>query len=258
MSDLQELAQRLLSEGPHKILPTPRRVRIRFNDVFIVDTTSAVHVWEHEYYPQFYVPLTELKSWETKQAIEGGQAAILTVKVGKRQTDRVLAFPKDGVTSKTSKLAGLVRVEIGAVDQFYEEDTPIYVHPKDPFKRIDILHSTRPLKISLDGTPIANTTTSYHLYETLLPCRYYLLSTSIVDWSLLRPSETRSQCPYKGEAEYYDVVLPNGKEYKDIVWYYKRPLLECTPVTGCFCFYNEKVDIELDGVALERPKTKFS
>jgi uncharacterized protein (DUF427 family) len=85
-----------------------------------------------------------------------------------------------------------------------------------------------------------------------------MLSTSIVDWSLLRPSETRSQCPYKGEAEYYDVVLPNGKEYKDIVWYYKRPLLECTPVTGCLCFYNEKVDIELDGVALERPKTKFS
>lgn len=78
-----------------------------------------------------------------------------------------------------------------------------------------------------------------------------------MDWSLLKPSNTRTPCPYKGEAEYYDVVLPGGKVYKDIVWYYPTPLQEAAPVTGCLCFYNEKVDIELDGVLLERPKTKF-
>lgn len=286
---LHELARRLLSEGPHKLLPTPRRIRIRFNDVFIVDTASAVYVWEHEYYPQFYIPLKALKHWETKQKLEGGQASILTVKVGNRETDRVLAFTDGEFGGKTSKLAGLVRVEIGAVgrvarslskstfrsfistweslvyqhltpstDQYYEEDTPIYVHPRDPFKRIDILHSTRPVKISVGGAFLAATTTSQHLYETLLPCRYYIPPTSIGDWSLLKPSTTRTQCPYKGEAEYYDVVLPDGNEYKDFVWYYRRPLLECTPVTGFLCFYNEKVDIELDGVTQERPKTKFS
>jgi len=131
------------------------------------------------------------------------------------------------------------------------------VHPRDPFKRIDILHSTRPIKVSLDGTVLASAAASYHLYETLLPCRYYLPPTAIVDWSLLRPSTTRTPCPYKGEAEYYDVVLPDGKRYKDFVWFYRMPLRESAAIAGYLCFYNEKVDIELDGALLERPHTKF-
>ena len=97
------------------MLPTQRRIRIRFNDVFIVDTTFAVYVWEHEYYPQYYFPLKELKSWETKQNLEGGQAAILTVKAGDKETDRVLSFPKGGASKGRSPLEGLVRVEFGAV-----------------------------------------------------------------------------------------------------------------------------------------------
>lgn len=145
-----------------------------------------------------------------------------------------------------------------SLDQWYEEDTPVFVHPRDPFKRIDILHSTRPIKIFLSGTLIADTTTSCHLYETNLPCRFYIPSTSVVDWSLLKPSTTRTQCPYKGEAEYYSIVLPDGKEHKDLVWYYQQPLLECVPVMNMLCFYNEKVDIELDGQRLERPKTFWS
>ncbi|KAL1999461.1 hypothetical protein VTN02DRAFT_4496 [Thermoascus thermophilus] len=257
MTDLRALASRLVSQGPHRILPTPRRIRIRFGDAIIVDTTAAVYVWEHEYYPQFYVPLKGLQScqWEEKERLEGGGAAILTVKVGEKETDRVLAFLEG--KEAAGQLAGLVRVELNAVDQYYEEDDPIYVHPRDPFKRIDVLHAVRPVTVSLEGILLASAAASYHLYETLLPCRYYLPPTAIVDWSLLQPSHTRTRCPYKGEAQYYDVVLPGGKVYKDIVWYYATPLREAAPVTGCLCFYNEQVDIELDGVLLERPKTKF-
>lgn len=95
-----------------------------------------------------------------------------------------------------------------------------------------------------------------HLLETGLPTRYYVPPTS-VDPAILRETETKTRCPYKGEAEYYSVVL-DGKEYKDIVWYYRTPTHESGAIAGLLCFYNEKVDIWLDGHKLERPKTPFS
>ena len=129
------------------------------------------------------------------------------------------------------------------------------MHPKDPFKRVDILQSQRRVQILVDGVQVADAPTSMHLYETGLPCRYYMPLTSI-DPSVLRPSKTRTQCPYKGEAEYYSVEV-DGKLREDIVWYYNRPTLECGLVVGLACFYNEKVDIILDGKKLERPDTHF-
>lgn len=111
-----------------------------------------------------------------------------------------------------------------------------------------------------------------HLYETGLPCRYYLPPPS-VDTTLLVPSETRTQCPYKGEAQYFSIDLGKKKKeeegdgqggddgdgglYKDLVWYYQTTTLESSPVAGMVCFYNEKVDIELDGEEVERPETVF-
>lgn len=117
------------------------------------------------------------------------------------------------------------------------------MHPKDPFKRVDILQSLRGLKIAVDGVTIAETSTSMHLYETGLPVRYYMPLTAI-DGSVLRPSKTRTKCPYKGEAEYYDVVV-GDKTHKDIVWFYTQPTIECAAITGLCCFYNEKVDISI-------------
>lgn len=145
-------------------------------------------------------------------------------------------------------------------DQWLEEDTPIYNHPKDPFKRVDIVTSTRPIKVEIDGNQVACSAASMHLYETALPVRYYMPLTAI-DTSMLRPSNTRTQCPYKGEAEYYNVVV-KGNEYKDLVWFYTRPIIGCAAIAGMYCFYNEKVDISIqehgEWVKLERPNTHFA
>ena len=93
------------------------------------------------------------------------------------------------------------------------------------------------------------------LFETLLPTRYYLPKTS-VNWENTKESTTTSSCPYKGMAEYYDVVV-RGKEHKDAIWWYKYPTPESVAVAGRVCFYNEKVDVWVDGVLQERPKSKF-
>ena len=141
-------------------------------------------------------------------------------------------------------------------DEWLEEDTPIFVHPKDPFKRIDTLPSTRPIEVKVAGTTVAKSNFAIHLLETGLPTRYYLPLSS-VDPSLLRKSDLITKCPYKGEAEYYNVVV-GETEHRNLVWYYRLPTHESAAIAGLVCFYNEKVDIYLDGELQERPQTGFA
>lgn len=272
--DLLELGQRLLAEGPHKTLPASRRVRILFNGVYVADTTDALFVWEHPYYPYYYVPLASFARGVLHDNSQGddGPLSLMGLHVRGLTTDRVLGFGADlavdghghhgkddgGISPGARPLAGRVRIEFGAADAWFEEDARIYVHPKDPFKRIEILHSTRPVAVYADGgQKVAEASSSWHLHETGLPVRYYLPPTSVLDPAALRDSGTETQCPYKGVASYHDVVV-GDRTFKDLVWYYRNPTHESALIAGCLCFYNEKVDIELDGVRLERPKSVFS
>lgn len=143
-----------------------------------------------------------------------------------------------------------------AADGWLEEDAPIYVHPKDPFKRVDILPSTRSIEVRVAGKTIAKSSTAFHLLETGLPTRYYL-PLGAVDQAVLRKSDLVTKCPYKGEAEYYHVVV-DGQEHKNLAWFYRLPTHESAAIAGFPCFYNEKVDIILEGQLLERPKTHVS
>ncbi|KAL7812725.1 DUF427 domain-containing protein [Trichoderma gracile] len=245
--DLSALLNRLRTSGPHKTLPTARRIRIIFNKTLIVDTTRAVLVWEHEWYPQYYVPAADIQNAFLTNDALATLAVAEKPGVEARSTDRVLRFDDD---QSWGVLAGLLRLEFSAMDSWLEEDLPIYGHPKDPFKRIDILPSTRPIEVRIAGKTVAKSAYAQHLHETGLRVRYYLPLASVVDPALLRPSKTTTYCPYKGTAEYYDVVL-DGKEYKDVVWYYRATLHESAAVAGLISFYNEKVEIYLDGKKVE-------
>lgn len=141
----------------------------------------------------------------------------------------------------------LIKIPSKSLDQWFEEDVPLYSsHPKDPYKRIEILPSSRAVKIALDGVVLAEAANPVFLFETLLRTRYYLPPTS-VKWELLRKSQTTSYCPYKGMAEYYHAEV-NGKLYEDVVWYYRYPTLESISIANLLCFYNEKVQVWVDGV----------
>ncbi|KAK5173651.1 uncharacterized protein LTR77_002332 [Saxophila tyrrhenica] len=264
--DVRKIALKLGTDGPVKTLPTPRKVQILFGGTYIIRTTNAHYVWEHPFFPQLYLPLSELVSSSKAQNFsftpgsdiksDSGHALATqyTIACGSKTTDQVIAF-SDNLTGKPAELSGLVKINFDSMDQWFEEDTPIHVHPKDPFKRIDILASTRPIKVSVSGRQIAYTETAMHLYETGLPARFYIPLTSI-DPTVLRPSSTRTKCPYKGEAEYYSVEI-DGEVHEDLFWYYTRPTVESSKVEGLVCPYNERVDIELEGKKLERPKTHF-
>ena len=143
-------------------------------------------------------------------------------------------------------LEGLVKVDFNSIDQWLEEEVEIYCHPKDPYKRIDILPSTRHVKVALDGVTLAETSSPLFLLETTLRTRYYLPPTS-VKWEYLYSNPLETLCPYKGRANYYNVKV-NGREYPNLVWYYRYPTIESAPIAGHLCFFNEKVDTWVDGV----------
>lgn len=104
------------------------------------------------------------------------------------------------------------------------------------------------MRIEVRGVVIARCTNNVFLHETGLRVRYYLLPTAVLDWSVLVPSATTSFCPYKGQAQYYDLAAGGGKDgIEDVVWYYEYPTAESQAIQGRLCFYNEKVDVFIDG-----------
>jgi uncharacterized protein (DUF427 family) len=192
---------------------------------------------------RFYVPLsafTPSANFTSTHSIVGTRNLVQLghLTVGNSSTEDILIFDTDA-------LKGLVKVDFHALDQWFEEDVPVYGHPKDPYKRIDILHSTRHVKVGIDGVTLAESSSPLFLLETTLRTRHYLPPTS-VNWEYLRRSDTVSLCPYKGRANYYHVVV-NGREYRDLVWYYRYPTSESAPIAGYMCFYNEKVDVWVGG-----------
>jgi uncharacterized protein (DUF427 family) len=110
--------------------------------------------------------------------------------------------------------------------------------------------------VSIDGTEVADSSSPVILFETGLPPRYYLPKTD-VRMDLLVPSESSTECPYKGTAEYWSIEIGDTVG-DDLAWSYPFPAHESAPIAGLICFYNEKVDITVDGELLGRPKTVFS
>ena len=142
------------------------------------------------------------------------------------------------------------------MDAWFEEDEQIYVHPRSPYTRVDVLRSSRHVEVEVDGVKVADSVRPVLLFETGLPVRYYLPKTD-VRLDLLTATETTSQCPYKGTAEYYTLTI-DGTAHDDLVWWYRHPAHESAGIAGLVAFYNEKVDLIVDGERLERPRTHFS
>src|SRR5262245_21765606 len=125
------------------------------------------------------------------------------------------------------------------MDAWYEEDDEIFVHPRDPHHRVDVLHSSRHVQVVALGEMVADSRRPSLLFETGLPTRYYIPRAD-VRMSLLVPSDSHTQCPYKGIASYYSVRVGN-RLARDLAWTYRFPIPECPKIEDLVCFYNEQV-----------------
>jgi uncharacterized protein (DUF427 family) len=239
-----------------RIEPAPRRVRGYRDGELVFDTTHARYVWEVPYYPQYYIPLADVRTElldddNHPQKVQLGPSRLFSLTAG-GQVQKSAARVFD---AGDGPVAGSVRFEWDAIDWF-EEDEPIVGHPRNPYVRVDALRSHRHIRVELDGVLLAEAHDPVLLFETGLPTRYYLDRTD-VNFAPLEPSDTQTLCPYKGVTSGYWSVRVVDQVHPDLAWTYDHPLPDCAPIARLIAFYNEKVDIIVDGVALLRPETHF-
>lgn len=253
------MTEQTASRGRVRVEPTAKRVRGFVRGVEIFDTTHALLVWEVPYFPAYYIPLADVQedllvpTSTVTHSPSRGDAHHLTIKAGDdERVDAAWQYTE----SPIDELRDHVRFEWSALDAWFEEDEEVFTHARSPYTRVDILPTSRAVRVEVDGVVLAESTHAHVLFETGLPPRWYLPKVD-VRMDLLEPTSTESHCPYKGQANYWSARIDDRVEV-DIAWSYRTPLPESERVAGLVAFYNERVDLIIDGERVERPKTKFS
>jgi uncharacterized protein (DUF427 family) len=241
---------------------SPRRVRVKFNGAIIADSTDAHLLFETRHLPVYYFPPAHVRmdlltaTTHHTHCPYKGDASYWTVKVGDKAAENAVWSYREPF-AEVAAIKDFVAFYWNLMEGWYEEDDEIFVHPRDPYKRVDVVNSSRPVRVVLGGETIADTKRARFLFETRLPTRYYIPRDD-VRMDLLVPSAKLTQCPYKGKASYYSAKI-GDRVFEDIVWTYPDPIPECPKIKDYLCFFNEQVDdIFVDGIAQPRPVTPWS
>jgi uncharacterized protein (DUF427 family) len=236
------------ARGRVRVEQGSKRIRAYLGGELVADTTRPLLVWEKPYYPTYYFPVpdvaTELLIEDSGSAHSPsrGDAKIFTVSAGGQiRAGAALLYEQ----SPFDELRDTIRLDWSAMDAWFEEDEEVFTHPRDPYTRVDLLPSSRHVRVEVDGATIAESTKPTLLFETGLPVRYYLPKTDI-RMDLLVRTATASHCPYKGEASYWSLTL-GETVVEDVAWSYRTPLPESQKIAGLVSFYAEKVDLFVDG-----------
>jgi uncharacterized protein (DUF427 family) len=253
--------------------PIDKRIRAVLDRRTVVDTGRAVLLWEPKrVVPSYAVPAGDIDAELTPAAAGREREPATPPQLGQRPVyDPSVPFsvhtaegealdisvggasrPGSAFALTDDELDGYVALDFRAFDTWYEEDELNVSHPRDPFHRIEIVHSSRPVRVELDGQVLAESSRPYLLFESMLPVRYYLPAED-VGRELLEPSDTHTACAYKGQASY--LSLPDAP---DIAWTYTAPLREAAEVKDRIAFFNERVDLVIDGHPVPRPITPWS
>jgi uncharacterized protein (DUF427 family) len=228
-----------------------------FEGETVVDTTRAKLQHETAHLPVYYFPESDVRrdllepSDTHTRCPHKGDASYWTLRVGDRVAEDAVWFYPEPL-DPADFLRGHVAVYWNKVDEWYAEDEQLFGHPRDPYARIDVYPTKRRVRVLVDGEPVAETTRARILFESNLPPRYYIPPED-VRLDLLEASSKRTRCAYKGLASYWSV---RGEE--DIAWAYPEPQHDAEPVRDMIAFFNERVDIEVDGEPQERPRTQWS
>jgi len=243
-------------------MPSPKRLRIVVGSIPIADTINGLVMYESDHLPVYYFPMKDVKqeflmasATSTECPYKGiathyslNTGVTLVEDAGWRYLEPVADCPP---------IADYMAFYWNKINHWYEEDEEVFVHARDPFRRVDCLPSSRRVQVVVDRETVADSRRAIFLFETGMPTRYYLpISDTRLD--MLSPSRYISRCPYKGIANYYHLTV-NGKQHENMVWYYPEPVHESERIKGLVSFYNEFVDrILVDGIEQPRPVTASS
>jgi len=216
--------------GVEYLEPLPRRIRALVDGETLVDSTAVMLLHKQHTQPAYCFPESDVRLAELR--------------------DRGAFVHEDGLAQ------GLVGIPWEAVDTWLEEDEEVIGHARDPYHRIELRDTSRVVTIALDGETLAESSNALAVFEASLPPRWYLPAED-VSAELIPLTELRTVCTYKGHADYYDVRVGDRVETA-LAWYYEEPLGGMERVKGRICFFNERVDLSLDGVLQERPVTMWA
>lgn len=268
MNRLQALEDRVLVgvERPAglstlRIERTDRRVRVFFGGDVVADSKRVLLVWEERRLPVYYFPIEDVRmdllrpARNTADGIKDAEKLRWDVEAGGRKAENA-AWGYREPDDERAALRGHIAFYWSRMDAWYEEDDEVFVHPRDPYHRVDVLNSSRHVRVVVEGQVIAETDRPRLLFETGLPTRYYIPKLD-VRMDLLEATDSVTACPYKGQACYWS-VRASDQVVKDLVWSYPTTIAECPKIEGLLSFYNEKVDLYVDGELQPRPVTPWS
>ena len=241
---------------------SPRRVRVVLGGEVIAQSEAPVLVRGARTIPIYYFPQTDVNTEFLKpsgrvEAVDTkGDATYWNVAAGGKSAENA-AWSFTTPTPEAKIIKEYVAFDWSQMDQWFEEDEEVFVHARDPYHRVDVVGSRRAVRVVAGGEVLATSTATRVLFETGLPVRYYIPRND-VRMDVMEPSDTRTQCPYKGTAEYFSARL-GGEILEDIVWTYPNPIAECPRIANYICFFNERVeDIYVDGTAIEKVASPWS
>ncbi|HEY3586870.1 MAG TPA: DUF427 domain-containing protein, partial [Myxococcaceae bacterium] len=227
--------------------PTPKRVRVIVGEETVADSRGAFLLHEAGLQPVYYFPPRDVRSelLEPSDRVthcpKKGDASYFTIRAGERVVENGAWYYPEPIESAPPQLKGLIAFYFHRMDHWLEEAEEIDTHPRDPYHRIDVIPSDSLVRVSLNGALLAETRRAVALFESGLPTRWYIPREDVV--AELRPSDTITHCPYKGQAGYYSVPVDGGE---DLIWFYADPKPEVGAIAGLLCFWNERTEIEVD------------
>jgi len=244
------------------ISQSPRHLRVLFGGEVIADSKRVKLLREADVLPVYYFPNENVRTDlltptdHRTHCPYKGDASYWTAQVGGRTAENA-AWAYMNPLADAVGLKDHFAFEWNKMDAWYEEDEEVYVHPRDPFKRVDVMRSSRHVRVVIDGQTVADSRRPRLLFETNHPVRYYVPQED-VRMDMLVPSATKSRCPYKGPASYWSVKI-GDQHFEDMVWGYMEPIAECPKIKALFCFFHERgADIYVDGELLPPPQTKWA
>lgn len=226
--------------------PWPRRMRALLAGETVLDSRRGVLLHETDAFPTFYYPLDDMRGdLLAPDPSDPGRRPTWSVTVGQRVAARAVVGPPV-VDGGTELLPGLVALEYDAMDRWFEEDDPIYAHPRDPYHRVDVRAASRHVLVSCDGEVVAESRRPKLLFETSNPVRYYVPFADVRP-GVLELSTTVSECPYKGDGQHWHLRI-GATTIDDVAWSLPHPLPEGLAAAEHVCFYPSKVEVTVDGV----------